>query len=439
MHSTLAFPLQVAADRTPDADAIAHPDGKLSFAELDGLVGRTAGSLAGQGMVPGSYFPLVAPNAWQTIVMILAVIRAGGVACPLSTRLPPALAAQQVALLDKRSALSEKEADEMIRVAASGAELEVAYTENRPATVIFTSGTSGAAKAAVHSFRNHLASAEASNRHNGLDAGDRWLLSIPLYHVGGLAILFRCMLAGATVVVGKRDVAADLANLGIDHLSLVPTQLKRLLESTRDPSGMRRLKSILLGGAPIPPALVAAAGARGLLVRPTYGMTETSSQVATVEPGGRWPGSGAAILPCNEVQVLGDGQIQVRGDNVFLGYLEAGTVQPAVDADGWFSTGDLGEIDPEGCLKIHGRKDNLIISGGENIYPEEIEAVLMGLDEVEQVRVAAIKDVEFGERPVAYVQTRSGELDRPALVAALERVLPRFKIPVVFHDWGATD
>jgi O-succinylbenzoic acid--CoA ligase len=431
----ITCPLQQATEMMPEATALVHGEGRLSFRELDALVSGTAGALAEQDVTVGARVPFMAPNTWESVVMLLAIIRAGAVACPISVRHPASLVGMQTACLGSRPILTEESVAQTVTGASGQSCPGVPCEDDRPATALFTSGTTGVPKIAMLSLKNHLASAEASNHHNGLAAGDRWLLSIPLYHVGGLAIIYRCFRASAALVLARGDLPVVIETCGVTHLSLVPTQLKRLLATLPIPSNLQGLRSILLGGAPIPAALMADAKARGLPVFPTYGMTETSSQVATVLPGGCWPESGASILPCNEVQVGPDGEIRVRGDNVFLGYLEDGNLRKITDACGWFSTGDLGEIDDRGFLRVHGRRDKLIISGGENIYPEEIEAALMGMDDVEQARVLAIEDDEFGQRPVAYVRTQSGELKPDVLVAALEQILPRFKIPVAFRDW----
>lgn len=135
-----------------------------------------------------------------------------------------------------------------------------------------------------------------------------------------------------------------------------------------------------------------------------------------------------------EVSIGEDGEILVRGDTLFAGYVDGDGVNRPLDDRGWFHTGDLGEIDGGGYLRVTGRRDNQFISGGENVQPEEIEAALLRIEGVEQAVVVPVVDEEFGERPVAFVRTR-GSLQTQRLAKALAPVLPRFKIPIAFRDW----
>jgi O-succinylbenzoic acid--CoA ligase len=304
----------------------------------------------------------------------------------------------------------------------------------RPATIIFTSGSTGVPKAALHAFGNHYYNALGSNANIPLRSGDRWLHSLPLYHVGGLSILFRCLLAGATVALPRQGTPLGEAidELGATHVSLVSTQLLRLLRGKADLAG---LEAVLMGGGPVPAPLVDEAVARGLPIHTSYGLTETASQVTTTPPGAS-PGelgTSGRLLPYREIAISGGGEILVRGQTLFAGYVEGGKTERALDADGWFHTGDLGELNENGYLRVLGRQDNLFVSGGENIQPEEIEEALYGLPGVDEAVVVPVPDEEFGARPVAFVRMedeRYGEL-----APELERVLPRFKIPIAFHPW----
>jgi O-succinylbenzoic acid--CoA ligase len=140
-------------------------------------------------------------------------------------------------------------------------------------------------------------------------------------------------------------------------------------------------------------------------------------------------------LPHRGVGISDDEEIRVRGKTLFAGYVKGETLDRPLDADGWFHTGDLGALDESGYLRVRGRKDNLFVSGGENIQPEEVEAVLSGLEGVEEAVVVPVPDAEFGSRPVAFVQTAGGVTEPETLERELGQVLPRFKIPVAFHGW----
>jgi len=389
------------------------------------------------------------PKDERYAILLLALIRAGHVACPISDRLPAKGVARLLERAACRALIPENERllqglDEDIAGLRPETVLEgnehtdrtgPAYLPiERPATIVFTSGSMGVPKAALHAFGNHYRNALGSNANIALRPGDRWLHSLPLYHVGGLSILFRCLLAGATVALPRRGATLGeaIAGLGATHVSLVSTQLSRLL---REDAELDSLKAVLMGGGPIPGSLVDVAVARGLPIHTSYGLTEMASQVTTTPPGASREElrTSGRVLPGREVSVSGEGEILVRGETLFAGYVEGRKSDRPLDEDGWFHTGDLGELDEDGYLRVLGRRDNLFVSGGENIHPEEIEDVLCRLDGVEEAVVVPVPDQEFGARPVAFVRTETGEVGDPT--PELERVLPRFKIPTAFHPW----
>jgi o-succinylbenzoate---CoA ligase len=304
----------------------------------------------------------------------------------------------------------------------------------RTATIVFTSGSTGTPKAALHTFGNHHYNALGSNGNIVLRPEDRWLHSLPLYHVGGISILFRCLLAGATITLPGQEapIGESIADLGATHVSLVSTQLLRLL---REDTNLGGLKAVLMGGGPVSASLVDEAVSRGLPIHTSYGLTEMASQVTTTPPGAPLEALRTAgrVLPEREVSISEEGEILVRGATLFAGYVEGGKLDLPLDTDGWFHTGDLGELDENGCLRVLGRKDNLFVSGGENIQPEEIEEALSALPGVEAAVVVPVDDPEYGQRPVAFVRMENGSTVDVA--PELEKVLPRFKIPVAFYAW----
>jgi len=445
-------PLRSAARRSPDAPAIVGAGGSLAHGELDRRVSVAAAKVRELGFGAGDRVALYLPKDERYLVLLLALIRTGCVACLLSTRLPPRGAAPLPERTACRALISTSE--EILEAAGvrtlrpeellscgtatrdgSQTSEELWLALDRPATVVFTSGSSGVPKAALHTFRNHYFSALGSNTNIALAPGDRWLHSLPLYHVGGLSIVFRCLLAEATVVLQEPDVPLGESVAGATHVSLVSTQLLRLLREGGFEAG--RLEAILLGGGPLPTSLVDEAADLGLPIHTSYGLTEMASQVTTTPPGAsrRVLHTSGRPLPHREVGISGDGEILVRGETLFVGYVEGDAVDRPLDADGWFHTGDIGYLSENGYLRVLGRKDNLFVSGGENIQPEEIEEALSSLVGVEEAVVVPIPDPEFGARPVAFVRMAEGVVESEKLARALEKVLPRFKIPVVFHDW----
>lgn len=293
--------------------------------------------------------------------------------------------------------------------------------EKECATLLYTSGSNGAPKIACHSLENYEYSARGTNECLQLSEEDRWLLSLPLFHVGGIAILFRCALAGATIVLSDLSLLDAILIHRVTHLSLVPTQLYRLMqeEETRVRQAASQLKSVLIGGAPIPQDLLAKALKFGFQLNPTYGLTEMTSQV-TMEPFSN-------PLPYREMKIASDGEIFVRGKTLFLGYLNA------PPQEGWFATRDLGRITETGKFEVIGRKDNLFISGGENIQPEEIERAILNLPGIVEAIVVAKPDPEFGARPVAFIADETGRITLESIQEQLKGTLPSFKLPIALY------
>lgn len=450
--TTIPCPLHSVALASPDAPAVIGAGGTVTYGELDRRVTSAAKETRDLGLGEGARVALYLPKNEDYIVLLHALIRAGCVACPLSARLPPRSVAPLLEKAGCRALISDKE---VLVGATQRLRLEVLLGGDlagddrphspeppplvlaRPATIVFTSGSTGEPKAALHTLGNHYFSARGSNANITLGPGDRWLHSLPLYHVGGLSILFRCLLSGAAVALPEpgSTLGEALAQSGATHLSLVSTQLRRWLrEKTFD---AQRLKAVLLGGGPVPGSLIDEALSGGLPVHASYGLTEMASQVTTTRPGASREELRTAgrPLPHREVAISGDGEILVRGETLFVGYLDGDTLDLPLDDTGWFHTKDLGELDADGRLRVRGRMDNLFISGGENVQPEEIEEALRRLEGIEEAVVVPIPDTEFGHRPVAFLRTSGGRMDARDLTRALAFDLPRFKIPISFHGW----
>ena len=443
-------PLRERATSSPYAPAIAVTKGVLSYDTLDRRVSAAARRLEELGLGSGTRVALYLPKEERYVILVLALIRAGATACPINTRLPPsnierllrragcrAIVSEDREMLDAVGGSVEKIrpgellAGNELREGSAGLNLRL----DSPATLVFTSGSTGTPKAALHTFGNHYYSALGSNENIALGPGDRWLLSLPLYHVGGLSILFRCLLGGAAMVLAEpgEKSGESIAKYGVTHVSLVSTQLRRLL-SEGDAS--ESLKAVLLGASGIPASLLEQAANRNLPVYTSYGLTEMASQVTTTSGASREElETSGRVLPYREVSISGESEILVRGETLFSGYVEGDKVERPLDREGWFHTKDLGELGADGYLRVLGRRDNLFISGGENVQPEEIEEALLHLEGVLQAAVAPVPDPEFGFRPVAFVRTAGGGFDPENLRASLEKVLPRFKVPVAFHEW----
>lgn len=301
------------------------------------------------------------------------------------------------------------------------------------AVVVFTSGSTGRPRGAVLSHAALSASSEAHSGAFGWRQDDRWLLSLPVAHVGGLMIVVRSLLARRTIVLGGREADGSFDAEGtlrtIDRrrvtlLSVVPTMLGRLLDG-REGGPPESLRAVLVGGAPAPAALMARARRRRWPVFATYGLTEACSQVATERPREPFGGAGEA-LPGVEVRIASPtrsaGSIQIRGAMLFDGYLGCEPNAPLnrpFDGDGWFDTGDVGELDVSGRLRVLGRRSDRILTGGENVDPAEVEAAVVEWPGAAAACVVGVDDEVWGER-VAAVVVGSGAFAAAGGLAALE-------------------
>ncbi|MDP6559742.1 MAG: o-succinylbenzoate--CoA ligase, partial [Candidatus Binatia bacterium] len=392
-------------------------------------------------------------NDWRYLVLLLSLFRIGGVACPLNNRIPPrglqghleTIACSKIVSSGMRfSAILpgtiSLDLDDLVGQEQSGQEHcpEDAIPLERPATTVITSGSSGKPKAALLTYGNLFYNAKGSSLNIHLEPGDRWLLNLPLYHVGGLGILFRCLINGAAVVMPEPDegLETSIFRHNVTHLSVVPTQLFRLLRDLENVKRLLSLKAVLVGGAPIPAPWLKKTFDKGLPVYTSYGLTEMSSQVTTTRadaPNEKRFTSGMTLRYA-QLRIGPKSEILVRGETLFLGYVEGDQVRLPVDSEGWFATGDLGRLDADGYLTVLGRKDNMFISGGENIQPEEIEAALVELPSVAQALVVPVSDEEFGHRPVAFIRSTKTVIDPHAIKQMLRDLLPSCKVPIVFYD-----
>ncbi len=398
----------MAAARRPEQVAIETPEGALTYAELADAVAGAAPALAGAARVAVALAP-----GLDFVVALHACLQAGAAIVPIDLRLTEA---EQAA---RRAGAEIVVTKPLGRGGAAGAR-EGGGAGAREVAIMHTSGTTAAPKPVALTHDNFLASALGSAVALGLDPDERWLCPMPLTHVGGLSIPIRSAIYATAVVLHRRfDTGAVLNALSdpgrrITLVSLVPTTLARLLDAglTRPPT----LRWALIGGGPIPSALLERAADAGVPVAPTYGMTEGCSQIATHG----WP------LPGVELRLAGDGELLVRG----------AIVAPAArDGEGWLHTGDLAAFSELGRLRIVGRKADTIITGGENVAPTEIEDVLLEHPAVRDAAVHSRADPEWGERVVATVVVRNA-VAAEELQAHCAARLARFKVPkeIAFAD-----
>lgn len=414
-------PIHLAAQE--HSHHIAFDDGvsQITYAGLKDALSQTP-AMQLSDLHAGNHIAWCPQNDRNAFLTFWGLQLRGCVACPISHRFPDTTRDELVARIDAKwlSDFSEKEAAPTAPAIQGG-----------PATIILSSGSTGVPKAIVHSMAAHVASAKGAATNMPLAAGDRWLWSLPLYHVSGLSILVRCAVAGATVAgtTDRGELSAKILEARqISHLSVVTTQLRRLLADSSFPSV--HLKQVLLGGSSVDAALVAEARSRGVNVLTTYGLTETASQVTTSTSSDD-PAKSGRILPGRELKISDAGEILVRGETLCLGYYNAGAIESVVDEQGWFHTKDLGALDDNGQLSVKGRIDNMFISGGENIHPESIERAMLYAFDILQVVVVPKKDETFGARPVAFVK---GTLPSD-WQSKLRQFLQGYEVPVEVFDW----
>jgi O-succinylbenzoic acid--CoA ligase len=371
----------------------------------------------------------------RTILLIHALFRSGLIGIPVNPKLPPAAVKKMLQDIGCQVLIDENLSDDIARAVPQNRFLE--FQPPRRRSLIFSSGSTAEPKAIVHGYENHVAAATASHLAIPLTPRDRWLLSLPLHHVSGFAILFRTALAGATVVLQQKDepLLESMVRQRVSHSSLVPFQLADCLRDKTAPVVAPQLKSVLVGGSAVPRQLLAEAVTMGWPICYSYGMSEMASTVAVSEVSN----DGSIIfdtpLPGIEWEMI-DGEIWVRGESLCLGYWQNGTLTKASNQDGWFQTGDLGRFNTAHELEIVGRKDHMFISGGENIYPEEIENALMSIPGMERAFVCAVADGRYGKRPAALVSTeRHGDVLEDEIKKELSKTLPRIKIPDFIFSW----
>jgi len=487
------------ADRcgaTPERTGVIHAGTgrEWSYRELDAVVDRVAHQLRTLDAVPASGPAATADpprigcllsTRVEFVVVFYAAMRAGLPVVLLNTELTEDELEHHIALAEPEILICERDSEPLARALVDGPVLSVdephlegvsplvpgdgwlfatdgvagepadgsepiePVERGRDATAVipFTSGTTGDPKGVRLTLGNLAISATASAFRLGVTPSDRWLCCLPVYHMGGLAPVVRSVLYGTTLVIQESFDAEETAEVLADHditgVSLVPTQLTRLLDAGWSPSSAFR--TVLLGGAPASESLIERAQEAGVPVCPTYGLTETASQVATARPetAAAHPGTVGQPLVFTEVTIVDDGEpvgpgergeLVVDGPTVTPGYLDSEYTDAAF-GDAGLHTGDIGYRDEDGRLWIVGRRDDLIISGGELVVPSEVVAALETHTSVESSAVVGIEDDEWGERVAALV-TGDGSVTTDELQDHCRTQLAGFKLPrtIVWAD-----
>jgi O-succinylbenzoic acid--CoA ligase len=400
-----ALSIFAAARESPQAVGLRVDGREYTFAELAELADKR---LAALGPIEVGLVVLDATSSVDTVVALYALLE----------QRRPAL------LLHPKLTAPERQA--AVRAAEAGA----AMLPTDAAAIVFTSGTTGEPRAVVLTHSTLIASAAASASNLGWRDNDCWLLAMPIARVGGLSILSRCLIARRAVALVPRFDAARLPESIERHrvtlASLVPAMLDRLLDANPRWRPPPHLRALLIGGDAAPPRLLERAAQRRLPIVTTYGCTETCSQVVATPYAHRFAaarcGAGRALAGA-EVRIVG-GRIEVRGP-MRAGY--AG--EPTPDPQAWFDTGDLGELDAEGFLHVHGRSGDVIVTGGEKVHPAEVERVLDSCPGVLAAGVFGVPDETWGQIVAAALVMQGEGPGERELAAFVEARLAPYKRP----------
>ncbi len=464
------------AENRPGHLAVQCNEVQWSFAELDGQATRLARQLATLGIRPGNRVALLAANGLHYVAFVHALTRLGAVLVPLNVRLTLAELCWQVRdvhagllICDEnyaslaaeiRLTVPQLSLATLAKESKKGETVLSALPENdvplrtlidlsAPQAILYTSGTTGQPKGALITYGMQWWNAVGSALNLGHSLDDRWLACLPLYHIGGLSILMRSVIYGISALVHEKfdptQINRSILEDKITIISVVAVMLQRMLADLDTSWGgigyPAALRCVLLGGGPAPYALLEACVQRGVPVVQTYGLTESASQAVTLSAADAVAklGSAGRPLPAVQLRIMQDdrqalpgeaGEIFLQGPTITPGYIDKPEATAQAFQDGWFATGDIGYLDKDGYLFVLDRRADLIISGGENVYPAEIESILQSHPAVKEVGVCGQSDAQWGQVPIAFVVPQTGsKLRAEELLAHAAQKLARYKQP----------
>lgn len=451
MSEVIPHWLSKQANLAPNKIAIEFENGSnMTFSNLKEKSEQFARRLADLNIAQGSRVGILSGNNVDMVIAIHALSYVGAVAVMLNTRLTEQELNYQVTDADVSLVLAE---NHMIKLDVTvitfteaweyremPIELVTEINLDDSFTIMYTSGTTGKPKGVVHTYGNHWWSATGSALNLGIHKDDKWLAALPLFHIGGLSILLKSVIYGMPVyLLEKFDVQKvhyAIMEREVTIASVVTVMLHRLVDSLGEDHYPQTFRCMLLGGGPAPKSLLEKTKAKEIPVFQSYGMTETSSQIVTLSPDAALRKIGSAGKPLFPAQLTiknqndkGVGEIVVKGPMVTKNYYKnVHATEKAIQND-WLSTGDLGMLDGEGFLYVMERRSDLIISGGENVYPSEIESVLAGLKGIKEVGVTGIEDAKWGQVPIAFIVVNDDRITEVDVIQYATRYLAKFKLP----------
>lgn len=449
------------ASLAPDQLAIETIKGEsISFQSLKQASECMARKLSTLGIKQGSHVGILSTNGIPMVIAIHALSYLGAIAVLLNTRLTKKELLYQIndagvslIITCDHHQKTAKEID--LRIPVKSYSMVDQLVEKRVKlrskinlqdnfTIIYTSGTTGLPKGVVHTYKNHWSSAIGSALNLGLDENDKWLATLPLFHVGGLSILIRSVIYGMPVLLlekfDEKVVNQAIINQRVTIVSAVTVMLQRLIKDLGSKEYPETFRCVLLGGGPVPSPLLQQAKKLHIPVFQSYGMTETSSQIVTLSSKYALDKIGSAGKPLFTAQLNihepgddGVGEIYVKGPMVTKGYFNNEKANGTSFQDGWLATGDLGYVDEDGFLYVIDRRTDLIISGGENVYPAEVEASIAAIKGISEVGVVGKEDEVWGQIPLAFVVKDDQLITEKEIIYNLEKRIASYKIPKQIH------
>ncbi len=457
MNEMIPHWLTKQASLAPQKVAIETESGEsITFLELEKASKRFAKKLVTLDIVERSHVGILSTNEISMVVAIHALSYLGAVAVLLNTRLTDEelkyqttdAAVSLILTCDHHEIVAKqmnfnvpvKSFSQVDQLSEKQAKLHSEINLDDAFTIIYTSGTTGFPKGVIHTYGNHWSSAVGSALNLGLDANDKWLAMLPIFHVSGLSVFMKSVIYGMPVLLFKKfdveKVNKAIMEQGVTIVSVVTVMLQRMMEALGSNQYPASFRCMLLGGGPAPKPLLEKAKDHHIPVFQSYGMTETSSQIVTLSPHDALRKIGSAGKPLftaqlkiNNPDVEGVGEIYVKGPMVTNGYFNNQSATAASFHDHWLATGDLGYVDEEDFLYVVDRRSDLIISGGENVYPAEVEAILTGMDHIKEVGVVGVEDATWGQVPIAFVVKNSAAITAKEIVDYAQKKLATYKVP----------
>ncbi len=465
-NSTIPNWLKQRVYLTPDRLALTFQNQKWTFKQLWDNVQQYAGKIQTLSIVKGEQIGVLVKNDPSSVMIIHALQQVGVTTVLLNNRLSVSELSFQIddaniqhlifhdsfrekvtSIEQECSVLKTHSISELHSLAFSEITVEDTFTLDDVCSIMYTSGTTGNPKGVQQTYGNHWWSAIGSALNMGLSDYDRWLCAVPLFHISGYSILMRSVIYGIGVSLhehfDEKQINQELQAGSTTIISVVSSMLQRLLVDLDEGHYHPRFRCMLLGGGPAPKPLLEKCKSRNIPVVQTYGMTETSSQIVTLSPEHSLTKLGSAgkpLFPC-EVMIQTsahssqsgnrEGEILVKGPNVTIGYLNRDEANEKSFSNGWFHTGDIGYLDDEGFLYVLDRRSDLIISGGENIYPAELEGVLLSHPRIREVAVVGVPSTKWGEVPCAFI-VEDEDCNDIELSEFCKQRLASYKVPKVF-------